>query len=104
MRPRPKAVFPLDATAAVDDALQESLQEELRAGLLVVEAGHPVFRVLAEERLEALDELDRVQAAVLRDVPGAVFHEPLLRRGGEFPGHDFGIDGVCHSERRILCH
>ena len=47
-----ETVLALDAAAAVDDALQECLQEKLRTRLLVVEPGHPVLRMLPEECLE----------------------------------------------------
>ena len=55
---------------AVDDPLQVRLQQQLRAGLMVlVEALHPVLRVLAEERLERLDQPPHVQTTVLIHVP-----------------------------------
>ena len=48
-----EAILPLDAAAAVHDALQEGLQQELGAGFRIVEARDPMFGVLAEELLKA---------------------------------------------------
>ena len=63
-----QAVFAFDSAAAVDDALQEGLQEKLRACLLVLEALDPVFGVLAEEILEGGEQLVDLEFAFV-DVP-----------------------------------
>ena len=47
-----EAILPFHAPAAIDDPLQERLQQELRGGLLVVEPFDPKLGVLAEEGLE----------------------------------------------------
>ena len=102
--PASQTVLPLDAPAAVDDSLQERLQQELRAGFGVVEARDPVFGVLAEERLEGGQQLVEVEAAVGVDVPGEVLRQLLLRDPGQFPRHDFRVDRVGNAHRPIPRH
>ena len=96
-----QAVLALDAAAAVHHALQERLQQELRAGLLVVEARDPVLGVLAEEGLEGGKQLDDIQSAVGVDVPRQFLDQPLLGRRGQLARHYFGVDGIGDAERDI---
>ena len=96
-----QAVLALDAAAAVHHALQERLQQELRAGLLVVEARDPVLGVLAEEGLEGGEQLDDIQSAVGVDVPRQFLDQPLLGRRGQLARHYFGVDGIGDAERDI---
>ena len=65
-----EAVLALDAAAAVHDALQERLQQQLRAGFPVLEPLDPVLGVLPKERLERRQQRRDLQAAVGTDVPG----------------------------------
>ena len=96
-----QAVLPLDAPAAVDDALQIGLQDELRPRLPVVEAPQPVLRVLAEEGLEGGQQLVHVQVAVGFDVPGRTLVEAVLQDVAQLPGHHLRVDGVRHARRRV---
>ena len=59
--PKAQTVFPLDAAAAIDGALQVCLQQQLRSGFLVFEPLQPMFRVLPEKVLEAFQQFDRVE-------------------------------------------
>ena len=97
----PQAVLPLDAAAAVDDPLQERLQQELRAGLGVREAPLPVLGVLAEERLEVGQQGVHVQAAAGVHVPGGVLEQACLCRVGQLARDDLGIDRICHVRRVV---
>ena len=101
--PAAEAVLPLDAPPAVHHALQERLQNELRARLRVVETAQPVLRVLAEERLESAEQLVDVQTAVGVDVPGNVLQQLRLDGVGELPRHDFRVDGVGDARRIVAC-
>ena len=88
------AVFALDSPTAVDDALQKRLQQQLRAGLAVLEPLHPMCRVLAEEILKSAHQLIHPQPSVLADVPRSVDRQHRLRGMRELPRHDFPVDGV----------
>ena len=99
--PPAQAVLPLDAPAAIDDPLQERLQQELRPRFGVVEAGHPVFGVLAEERLERGQQLVDVEAAVVIHVPGDVLDQLGLDRIGELPRHDLRVDRIGDARRVV---
>ena len=48
----PQTVLPVDVTAAVHHTLQEYLQQQLRAALLIVETLDPRIRILTEKLLE----------------------------------------------------
>ena len=70
MRPLPSAYSRSIRPPPFDDALQVRLQQQLRAGLVVLlEALHPVLGVLAEERLECREQARHVQVAGGVDVP-----------------------------------
>ena len=100
-----QAVLPLDAAAAVDDALQKRLQQQLRAGLPVLEPLHPVLGVLPEERLERGQQLSDLQRTVLIDVPGRVVVERHLLRGvGEVARDDLPVDRVGNGDRTHSRH
>ena len=75
VRPRPRPCSPLDAPPEVHHPLQERLQNELRAGLRIVETAQPVLRVLAEERPEGTEQLVDVKTAIVVDVPGSVLNQ-----------------------------
>ena len=100
--PAAQAILPFDAATAVDDALQECLQEKLRTRLAVVEPLHPVLRMLPEERLEGGQQLDHVQPAVGVDVPDGVFHQPFLGGPGQLAWNDLGVDWIGDAQRRGL--
>ena len=95
MRPRPSAYSPLEPSAAVHDALQVRLQQQLRAGLVVLlEALYPVLGVVAEELLERRDQPLNVQPAVRTHVPRHLLRQRLLHRVVQMPRHHLGVDRV----------
>lgn len=83
-------VFPVDTAAGVDDPLQKCLQQELRAGLLVIEALHPVVGMLPEKFLERREQLVHVQSAVGRSVPFR-FEANLVSQGIHQPRLALGV-------------
>ena len=90
----------LDSSPAVENPLQEGLQEQLRARLLVVEASHPVFRVLAEILLERFEQLPDLQPTVLANVPGWLVRDRLLDIAGQRPRYHLAVNGVGDGQRR----
>ena len=99
-------VLAFDAAAAVDDALQERLEQELGARFLVLESAEPVLGVLAEERLEGgADVLARGLADLDVDVDGPVLPAGVQRiqqgqQGGGLAGLSGGHAGRSTSSGR----
>ena len=96
--PAPQAVLALDAAAAVDDALQERLQEQLRPRFLEGEAARPVLGVFAEEGLEGGEQLDEVQTTVGANLPRPLLDQALLGRDSQLARHHLGVDGIGDAE------
>ena len=65
----------------------------------VLEAFHPVFRVLAEKRLEGGDQFAQVEAAVGVHVPRRVLDQSRLHRVRELPRHHLGVDRIGDAQR-----
>lgn len=68
--PPPQTVVALHTAAAINDALQKCLHEQLRPGLFVIETLQPRLGVLTEELLERSQQLRQVEPAIRSDVPG----------------------------------
>ena len=100
--PPSQAVLPLDASASVHHPLQERLQQQLRAGLKVVEALHPVLGMLPEELLDGGEQLDDVQTAIRIDVPRGVLRKSDLGGPGQLPRDGLGVDGIGDAQRAFV--
>ena len=97
-----ESVLPLHPTPAVDDALQERLQQKLRPRLPEAESIAPVLSVLAEERLEAFEQLVDVQRTVVPDVPRRFLAERLLHGERELARDYLLVYGVGNGDLAIL--
>ncbi len=69
----PQPVFPFHSPA-VDDSLQEGLQQQLRPGFLVVEPLQPVFGMLAEEVLNPASSSVASRPRIIRRAPSPAPH------------------------------
>ncbi len=68
--PAGDGVLASDAAAALDDAVEVGLQDELRAGLAVPVAVDPCLGVFPEVGLEPGEQLGEVEGTVGADIPG----------------------------------
>ena len=64
--PKAQTVFPLDAAAAIYDALQVCLQQQLRSGFVVFEPLQPMFRERPEKVLEAFQRREKARQVLCR--------------------------------------
>ncbi|MGH9847359.1 MAG: hypothetical protein ACREEM_52365, partial [Blastocatellia bacterium] len=88
-----------DFSAAVHDALQEGLQQQLRPSFFVIEAFQPAFGMLAEELLKLLEQFGHLQPAIRPYIPGGFLNQKLLRAPGQFARNDFAVDAIADGER-----
>ena len=99
-----QAVLALDPSAAVDDALQERLQQQLWTRFAVLEPLDPVLGVLAEELLERRQQLGEPQVAGTVHVPGGGVGQALLGGLGEIARDHLAVDRVGDSDRSVPRH
>ena len=96
----PQSIFALDPAAAVHDALQIRLQDQLRRRLAVLlEMPQPVLGVLPVEGAERPQQLRQVQPPGAVHVPRRLLVQAALQDVAQFPRHHLGVDRVGHARR-----
>ena len=83
--PPPQAVLALDASASVQRPLQERLRQRPR--LLALEQLQPMLRMPSEVLLELIQQLVRIQGAVVVGRPRGFHQRVLPGRAGQIPRH-----------------
>ena len=94
----PQAVLAVDVAPAVDHALQEGLQQQLRPGLGVVKAANPRVGVLAEELLKVEQQLLHIERVVGIDIPLRLVLHCLLCGPCEFARNDFTVYTIGNAQ------
>ena len=93
-----QAVLPVNAPAAINDALKEGLHEQLGSRFVVLEALQPAFGMFPEELLEGGEEFGHIEPAIREHIPGLRLMDERLRVNSQFSWDDFLVNGIFDSE------